>query len=308
MYNNFTKNEKGFTGLEAAIVLIAFVVVAAVFSYVMLSVGFFTTQKSQEVVHSGVTQASSSLVISGDSFIAGGTDSKGNGVANEVIFYVTNTAGGTPVDLNKTIITYTDNNNFETFPYNATNGAWTYTSMFKKSNAVNLVEKGDVYKIELALNNINTTNLPPSQHYVMPIDIDDSTNIDKYQINLTIPWETGMNGDFSNVRFYANNTSDSGGINIPYWVESYNATSATIWVPLPANCAKVYCEWGIAGQTTSQSNGDAVMDFFDNFSATSINTSKWSTYTWGDGVISESGGKLSVSSSAGGAKLEEKHH
>ncbi len=31
MWNKFVKNEKGFTGLEAAIVLIAFVVVAAVF-------------------------------------------------------------------------------------------------------------------------------------------------------------------------------------------------------------------------------------------------------------------------------------
>ena len=136
MYNNFLKNEKGFTGLEAAIVMIAVVVVAAVFSYVMLSVGFFTTQKSQEVVHSGITQASSSLVLSGDTFIACGTDSRGNVVANEVIFYVTNTAGGTPVDLNKTIITYTDNDNFETFPYNATNGAWTYTPVIKNSGAV----------------------------------------------------------------------------------------------------------------------------------------------------------------------------
>jgi len=36
-----------FTGLEAAIVLIAFVVVAAVFSYVVLGAGFFTTQKAQ---------------------------------------------------------------------------------------------------------------------------------------------------------------------------------------------------------------------------------------------------------------------
>ena len=32
--------EEGFTGLEAAIVLIAFVVVAAVFSYVVLGAGF----------------------------------------------------------------------------------------------------------------------------------------------------------------------------------------------------------------------------------------------------------------------------
>ena len=40
------RNDEGFTGLEAAIVLIAFVVVAAVFSYVVLGAGFFTTQKA----------------------------------------------------------------------------------------------------------------------------------------------------------------------------------------------------------------------------------------------------------------------
>ena len=38
--------ENGFTGLEAAIVLIAFVVVAAVFSYVVLGAGFYTTQSA----------------------------------------------------------------------------------------------------------------------------------------------------------------------------------------------------------------------------------------------------------------------
>ena len=39
--------EEAFTGLEAAIVLIAFVVVAAVFSYVVLGAGFFTTPVSR---------------------------------------------------------------------------------------------------------------------------------------------------------------------------------------------------------------------------------------------------------------------
>ena len=43
------KRDNAFIGLEAAIVLIAFVVVAAVFSYVMLGAGFFATHKSQEV-------------------------------------------------------------------------------------------------------------------------------------------------------------------------------------------------------------------------------------------------------------------
>jgi len=58
------KNE-AFSGLEAAIVLIAFVVVAAVFSYVMLGAGFFATQKSQEVTYSGIKQSTSNLVLDG---------------------------------------------------------------------------------------------------------------------------------------------------------------------------------------------------------------------------------------------------
>jgi len=59
------KKEAAFSGLEAAIVLIAFVVVAAVFSYVMLGAGFFATQKSQEVTYSGIKQTTSNLVIDG---------------------------------------------------------------------------------------------------------------------------------------------------------------------------------------------------------------------------------------------------
>jgi len=59
------KQDKAFSGLEAAIVLIAFVVVAAVFSYVMLGAGFFATQKSQEVTYSGVKQSTSNIVLDG---------------------------------------------------------------------------------------------------------------------------------------------------------------------------------------------------------------------------------------------------
>lgn len=59
------KKEAAFSGLEAAIVLIAFVVVAAVFSYVMLGAGFFATQKSQEVTYSGIKQATSNMVLDG---------------------------------------------------------------------------------------------------------------------------------------------------------------------------------------------------------------------------------------------------
>ena len=59
-------NDEGFTGLEAAIVLIAFVVVAAVFSYVVLGAGFFTTQKAQETVYKGVEQSTTNLQMIGN--------------------------------------------------------------------------------------------------------------------------------------------------------------------------------------------------------------------------------------------------
>ena len=99
------KNDKAFTGLEAAIVLIAFVVVAAVFSYVMLGAGFFTSQKAKEVVHTGVDMATSSVQTSGDIIANGSTD------ANKVTSITVTlqlTAGQNPIDLSKTIISFQD--------------------------------------------------------------------------------------------------------------------------------------------------------------------------------------------------------
>lgn len=104
MWNKFVKDEKGFTGLEAAIVLVAFVVVAAVFSYVMLGAGFYTTQKSQEVVHTGVQQASSSVELSGDVIAKGDT-----GADNEidtVTMFLQLTSGGSSVDMAKTLVVF----------------------------------------------------------------------------------------------------------------------------------------------------------------------------------------------------------
>jgi archaeal flagellin FlaB len=155
MYKTLFKNDKGFTGLEAAIVLIAFVVVAAVFSYVMLGAGFFTTQKSQEVVHTGVSQASSSLEPSGDVIVRGKT---GGGSADQVTFYIENTAGETPVDLSKTVISYTDSNDYASEAYTSSTGDWDYYPVVKSSTSRNLVESGDKYKIIVDLVANNTRN------------------------------------------------------------------------------------------------------------------------------------------------------
>jgi len=98
------KDEKGFTGLEAAITLIAFITVAAVFSYVLLGAGFFSTQKGQEVVHTGVQQVSSSMEIVGSIIGFGNTTSGGNNL-NGTVFTIQLVSGGNPIDLEKTVIT-----------------------------------------------------------------------------------------------------------------------------------------------------------------------------------------------------------
>jgi len=99
------KDKRGFTGLEAAIVLTAFVVVAAVFSYVVLNAGFFTTQKAKEVVHTGEEQATSSVQTAGDVIAYGNATSQ---ELTKVTFYVTLTAGRNPLDLSETVLSYTN--------------------------------------------------------------------------------------------------------------------------------------------------------------------------------------------------------
>ena len=105
----FNKDE-GFTGLEAAIVLIAFVVVAAVFSYVVLGAGFFTTQKAQEVVYSSVDMASSSMEVLGNVYGNGTVNATNpeNSRIHGLKFVLGLTAGGAPVDLANTNLVFSD--------------------------------------------------------------------------------------------------------------------------------------------------------------------------------------------------------
>ena len=48
------RDQRGITGLETAIILIAFVVVASVFAFVVLSTGLFSAERGKETVHAGL--------------------------------------------------------------------------------------------------------------------------------------------------------------------------------------------------------------------------------------------------------------
>ena len=72
MYQKFTralsrlhKGQKGVTGLETAIILIAFVTVASVLAYSVLSAGIFSAERGKETVYKGLEQAQSTMELGG---------------------------------------------------------------------------------------------------------------------------------------------------------------------------------------------------------------------------------------------------
>jgi len=107
MYNKYFKHQKGITGLETAIILIAFVVVAAVFAYTALSAGLFSTQKAQEAVYSGLKEAQSTLELRGPVVATGNTTAD---VVTQVSFVVSNAIGGQSVDFTEPTANTTSNN------------------------------------------------------------------------------------------------------------------------------------------------------------------------------------------------------
>jgi len=94
-FRRMNKDERGITGLETAIILIAFVVVAAVFSFAVLSAGTFATDKSKDAVYSGLSQVQSTMEMKGS--VIGKSDD--NVSMKELIFSVANVAGGEAIDM-----------------------------------------------------------------------------------------------------------------------------------------------------------------------------------------------------------------
>jgi flagellin FlaB len=94
--------EDGITGLETAIILIAFVIVASVFAFVVLSTGLFSAERGKETVFAGLEKARGNLEVRGALTVS---DIDTNGTidsADEIVFNVALAAGGFPISLDPT--------------------------------------------------------------------------------------------------------------------------------------------------------------------------------------------------------------
>ncbi|MGE0571521.1 MAG: archaellin/type IV pilin N-terminal domain-containing protein [Dehalococcoidia bacterium] len=93
------RNEEGITGLETAIILIAFVIVASVFAFVVLSTGLFSADRGKQTVLAGLEKASGNLEVRGSVSLQDvDTDGVIDDTAPDVfIFNLGTAAGGRPV-------------------------------------------------------------------------------------------------------------------------------------------------------------------------------------------------------------------
>jgi len=100
---------RGIIGVESAIVLIAFVIVAAALAFVVLNMGFATTQKAKTTIISSLGEASSSLEISGK--VTAIANVQGSFV-NATAVPIKITSGGSSINLanNTVAIKYLQNN------------------------------------------------------------------------------------------------------------------------------------------------------------------------------------------------------
>ncbi len=95
------RKRKGIVGIEAAIVMIAFVIVAAALAFVALNMGMTATQKTKEAITSSLGEAGSALMVDGDvmAYYNGTT-------ITDVVVPIRLSSGKYPVDLQqgKTVI------------------------------------------------------------------------------------------------------------------------------------------------------------------------------------------------------------
>ena len=153
------QEDEGITGLETAIILIAFVVVATVFAFVVLSTGLFSSERGKEAVYAGLQKTRGSLELRGS--VVANTDGT---IVNTIVFDLANAAGGEPVNLdpaatsNKMVIDYRDSN------VNVTNIAWTVN--FTVGDADNLLENGELAEVTL---DVSAQALGPNQAFTIEV-------------------------------------------------------------------------------------------------------------------------------------------
>jgi len=144
-FNRFVKDESGITALETAIILIAFVVVAAIFAFTILSTGTFLTERSKEAAYAGLQEVRGSMNLKGSVVL--------ENTGDYVVFTLATVAGGQSVDLSRVKMAYRDASNNVDIAYltgtaNPANDQWIATTT-DGATAVQILKAGELARIKV---------------------------------------------------------------------------------------------------------------------------------------------------------------
>ena len=152
--------QRGITGLETAIVLIAFVVVASVFAFGVITTGLFSSEKATATAGAGLQEATTTLAPKGA--VVAKSNIPDTAVAT-VKFKVTNAAGADAVNLapTSTLFTYTDSKNLVTLVRSDSatglgeTAPWWYSEW--KLGTGDAVDSGEVVEFTIGLHAANAS-------------------------------------------------------------------------------------------------------------------------------------------------------
>jgi flagellin FlaB len=150
---NMHRGQKGISGLETAIILIAFVTVASVLGYSVLSAGIFSAERGKETVYQGLEQAQASMEVRG-SVLAISSD---NITVDSIVFTLASVLDDEETDMtvppdNVTIINYNDQ------VTHSEDITWTKTALGTERGDVDMLESDEQMQVTVTIPGTATLN------------------------------------------------------------------------------------------------------------------------------------------------------
>lgn len=134
---NLHRGQRGITGLETAIILIAFVTVASVLAYSVLSAGIFSAERGKETVYKGLEQAQSTMEIKG-SVLGISTD---NTSLDQIQFTIALTIPNEQVDTTAITVNYFDDDIHD----EDVTATWTLNAQSTERGSANILEDDEMF-------------------------------------------------------------------------------------------------------------------------------------------------------------------
>lgn len=158
------RNRRGVTGLETAIILVAFVITAAAFAFVILNMGFITSEKAQSVIASGMSEATSALMTDNGvvaNFANVSIGEQSDICLTKLTFYVKLSQGHTPIDIDdaRLVATFTNQRHHgELYDVNGT----IMTMTCVNGDGDTLLEVGEKYRVDIDFTEIPNDGVDPA--------------------------------------------------------------------------------------------------------------------------------------------------